>query len=149
MPTRFFDGAGETSLFNIVRHVPLLSARGVPCCRAHGYRFDAQIVKVEAFVMLSIRAAALVFVPACAFFTTALALPARAGDEYGDRSCKSLWIERNSMFAQGGYCFQSARAISTFGNENCQYDSESDVPLSDNQRNRLRKVKAAERANGC
>ena len=93
--------------------------------------------------------AAIVFVPACALLVAALALPARAGDDYEDRSCNSLWIERNSMFKQGGYCFQSARAIKTFGNENCQYDSESDVPLSDNQRDRLRDIRTAEKAKGC
>lgn len=95
------------------------------------------------------RAAAIVVVPICAIIWAVLTPPARAGDDYEDRTCNSLWIERNSMFKQGGYCFQSARAIKTFGNENCQYDSESDVPLSDNQRDRLRDVKEAEKAKGC
>lgn len=99
--------------------------------------------------MLSPRAAATVVVPALAFVLVLIAQPARAGDEYGDRTCESLWIERNSMFKGAGYCFQSARAIKMFGNENCEYDSESDVPLSDNQRDRLHDIKAAEADKGC
>ncbi|MEQ1577679.1 MAG: YARHG domain-containing protein [Hyphomicrobium sp.] len=99
--------------------------------------------------MLSARATAILAVPVLTILMAVLTRPARAGDEYETRTCDSLWIERNAMFKGAGYCFQSPRAIKTFGNENCQYDSESDVPLSDNQRDRLRDVRTAERAKGC
>ena len=33
----------------------------------------------------------------------------------GGLSCGQLWYERNSLFAQYGYCFQTQQAIATFG----------------------------------
>jgi hypothetical protein len=32
-----------------------------------------------------------------------------------DRSCRGLWLERNRVYAQAGYCFQSPDAIAVFG----------------------------------
>ena len=75
--------------------------------------------------------------------------PANAGDDFADWSCDALWEERNTIFKDAGYCFQSPRAIKKFGNADCEYDSESDVPLSDNQREEINNIKAAEKANGC
>jgi hypothetical protein len=37
------------------------------------------------------------------------------GQSFADMSCYRLWYLRNSIFAQKGYCFTSAEAISTFG----------------------------------
>jgi hypothetical protein len=33
-------------------------------------------------------------------------------------SCGQLWHQRNAIYARAGYCFQTARARATFG-ENC------------------------------
>jgi hypothetical protein len=34
---------------------------------------------------------------------------------YGAMSCSQLWYARNSIYAQNGYCFKTARARSVFG----------------------------------
>lgn len=31
------------------------------------------------------------------------------------QSCESLWYQRNAIYAANGYCFNTARAINTFG----------------------------------
>ncbi|HET6377660.1 MAG TPA: YARHG domain-containing protein [Methylocella sp.] len=64
-------------------------------------------------------------------------------------SCSELWHQRNSIFKAAGYCFHTPRAIRAFGNAGCAYDSESDVPLSDRDRQYIRAIRAAERTKGC
>ena len=44
--------------------------------------------------------------------------------------CYDLWVQRNSIYKEYGYCFKTPRAISYFGNAGCQYDNEGDIPLS-------------------
>ena len=68
---------------------------------------------------------------------------------YMSYSCGELWVERNSIYKAGGYCFNTQRAISYFGNAGCQYDNVRDVPLSANDRSRINAIVAAERAKGC
>ena len=63
--------------------------------------------------------------------------------------CQSLWVERNSIYKEAGYCFKTARAINYFGNRGCSYDVEAALPLSPGQRARIGRVLADERANGC
>ncbi|HJZ43712.1 MAG TPA: YARHG domain-containing protein [Hyphomicrobiaceae bacterium] len=41
-------------------------------------------------------------------------MPARAQD-YAAMSCGQLWYERNSIYAEYGYCFQTEQAIRAFG----------------------------------
>jgi len=64
-------------------------------------------------------------------------------------SCSELWYERNNIFKDAGYCFKTPRAIRTFGNAGCAYDSESDVPLSDRDRQRVNAIQRIEREKGC
>ena len=79
-----------------------------------------------------------------------LSVPARAGNEGGGVSgCEDLWVERNQIYKDNGYCFKTRRAINYFGNAGCQYDHEADVPLSDRQRKALTDIKRAERLRGC
>src|SRR5260370_41728998 len=40
--------------------------------------------------------------------------PAAAQDA-SQMGCDGLWYARNSIYARNGYCFQTERAISTFG----------------------------------
>jgi YARHG domain len=54
---------------------------------------------------------------------TAATPAARAGsdgasgtDYYAQLSCAQLWYERNAILARHGYCFQTQRALATFGN---------------------------------
>ncbi len=64
-------------------------------------------------------------------------------------SCNELWYARNSIFKDAGYCFHTQRGIRAFGNAGCQYDSESEVPLSDRDRGRINNIKRMERLQGC
>ncbi|MEA2856697.1 MAG: hypothetical protein QOH98_1018 [Methylobacteriaceae bacterium] len=41
-------------------------------------------------------------------------VPAQAQD-YSSQSCDQLWYARNSIYANAGYCFKTARAIGVFG----------------------------------
>jgi hypothetical protein len=64
-------------------------------------------------------------------------------------SCKELWYKRNSYYKEAGYCFKTTAAINAFGNAGCQYDNESDLPLSAAVRARIDQIIRAERASGC
>ena len=63
--------------------------------------------------------------------------------------CEEAWYQRNLIYKQAGYCFKTSRAIRAFGNAGCSYDSQSDVPLSANQRAAVAQFVAYERANAC
>ena len=65
------------------------------------------------------------------------------------QDCQALWVERNSYYKQAGYCFQTARAISYFGNGGCLYTSQNAVPLSANVRARIDQIVRLERAYRC
>lgn len=71
------------------------------------------------------------------------AIPANA------QSCQELWVQRNSIYKNAGYCFKTSRAIRYFGNAGCSYDSEGAVPLSGRQRARIARIRALEREYGC
>ncbi len=73
----------------------------------------------------------------------ASALPAYA------QSCGDLWYERNAIYKDAGYCFNTQRGIRAFGNAGCQYDNVNDVPLSANSRARVAEIVRMERAYGC
>jgi YARHG domain len=64
-------------------------------------------------------------------------------------SCEQLWYARNKVFADAGYCFKSRRAIAIFGNAGCLYDNEWNVPLSENWRDVLSRIRLTERYQGC
>jgi hypothetical protein len=63
--------------------------------------------------------------------------------------CQNLWVERNSIYKEAGYCFKTARAIRYFGNAGCSYDNERALPLSRSTHARVAQIIAEERANGC
>ena len=65
------------------------------------------------------------------------------------QSCGELWHQRNSIYKAAGYCFRTPRAIQTFGNAGCSYDSEYDVPLSARQRAIVASIREQERDLGC
>jgi hypothetical protein len=74
---------------------------------------------------------------------TAAPTPARA------ETCESLWIARNEIYKARGYCFRTARAIRSFGNAGCQYDTVEDVPLSAHERDVIADILREERRRGC
>jgi hypothetical protein len=63
--------------------------------------------------------------------------------------CDELWIARNEIYKANGYCFRTRRAIATFGNAGCSYDSVEDVPLSARERRVIADIVRRERALGC
>lgn len=65
------------------------------------------------------------------------------------KSCEDLWILRNSIWNDAGYCFKTPRGIKAFGNDACQYTDQSAVPLNDYQRENAETVLAVETTNGC
>ncbi|QCI64958.1 YARHG domain-containing protein [Phreatobacter stygius] len=69
--------------------------------------------------------------------------------DYRGWSCRDLWVERNQIYKDAGYCFRTPRAISYFGNGGCSYDRQADVPLSQTQRRIIADVTRAERYMGC
>lgn len=80
----------------------------------------------------------------------AAAVPATAGDIQGDAySCSELWVMRNQIYKDNGYCFKTARAINYFGNGGCEYHSEGAVPLSKSERRIVRDIKRSEARQGC
>ncbi len=67
----------------------------------------------------------------------------------GSNSCGDLWYRRNAIYFRNGYCFKTARAIRTFGNENCRYYVEGDVPMSRAERQEVLSIREMEREMGC
>lgn len=81
---------------------------------------------------------------------TAAGLPAQAGDIQGDAyDCGELWTMKYQIYKDRGYCFKTAKAIAKFGNAGCQYDSQSDVPLSDTERTVIKDIKLSQARLGC
>jgi hypothetical protein len=71
-----------------------------------------------------------------------------AANAQGD-ICHQLWVERNQIYADKGYCFKTERAIRYFGNRGCRYEVQDDVPLSRRERARVADIQAEEREMGC
>jgi caspase domain-containing protein/YARHG domain-containing protein len=61
--------------------------------------------------------------------------------------CDRLWVARNEIFAREGYCFQTARGISYFGNDNCR--SSSQDMLSPLEQHNVALIKSWEAQKTC
>jgi hypothetical protein len=61
-------------------------------------------------------------------------------------TCQGLWVERNAIFKAFGYCFQSDRARSYFGNDGCFTDKPRLTPAA---QARVDEIRALEKALGC
>jgi hypothetical protein len=64
-------------------------------------------------------------------------------------SCGDLWYQRNAIFARNGFCFKTDRAMRVFGNANCTYYVEADVPMSQDERQQVGIIRDIERQKGC
>ena len=71
------------------------------------------------------------------------ALPGLAAAQGG--SCDQLWRERNSIYAEYGYCFQTERAVSVFG-RGC-FPPYGQLPRS--ARFQVEQIQQVEREQGC
>jgi hypothetical protein len=65
------------------------------------------------------------------------------------KSCEDLWILRNSIWKDAGYCFKTPRAIEAFGTQGCQFTDQQAVPLNDYQRRNAETLLSAETEKGC
>ena len=65
------------------------------------------------------------------------------------QSCEGLWVERNSIYKEYGYCFKTQRAIAYFGNAGCMYEYEGAIPFPPGVRGRINQIVRMERAMGC
>ncbi len=74
---------------------------------------------------------------------------AASNDDYWSYSCGDLWHARNSIYHRGRYCFKTERAIAVFGNADCIFERESDVPLSRRVRQEAAEIRHVEAAKGC
>jgi hypothetical protein len=64
-------------------------------------------------------------------------------------SCGQLWIERNSIYKQAGFCFKTRQAIEYFGNGGCRYQNDADIPFSAADRARITQITRLERQSHC
>ena len=64
-------------------------------------------------------------------------------------TCDFLYVMRNTIYAQHGYCFKTARGIQEIGNSGCRIYDMAAVPLSQIERNNVATIQRAERAKRC
>ena len=60
-------------------------------------------------------------------------------------NCGFLYMMRNRIYQQHGYCFSTARAISALGNAGCSIKNQAAVPLSNIERANIATIQRAER----
>lgn len=66
-----------------------------------------------------------------------------------DFSCENLWLVRNTIFHQRGYCFQTHRGKAAFDNSQCRTSSISALHLSAIERQNVATIQEAERRKSC
>jgi hypothetical protein len=71
--------------------------------------------------------------------------PASAQD-ICSQSCHALWVARNQIYKNNGYCFKTRRAIRYFGNGGCWTRNPK---LSAYERRLVNTYRQCERINGC
>jgi hypothetical protein len=64
-------------------------------------------------------------------------------------SCDNLWLVRNTIFHQRGYCFQSGRGQKEFSNSRCAVRTVTDLKLSDVEKGNVATLERIERGKGC
>lgn len=69
-----------------------------------------------------------------------------AAASLAEMSCEQLWVARNRIFHEAGYCFQTERARSFFGNEGC---TTTNPTLSSADEARVEEIRRMERSRGC
>lgn len=64
-------------------------------------------------------------------------------------SCDSLWMVRNSIYDERGFCFKTARALETFSNDDCYVTNASRLRFNAFERTNIDRIAAVERKKGC
>jgi hypothetical protein len=73
----------------------------------------------------------------------------RASDLINGPNCDFLYMMRNGIFKERGYCFSTPRAIQSFGNAGCRFDSLNEVPLNGFERANVATIQSVEEAMHC
>jgi hypothetical protein len=73
----------------------------------------------------------------------------RASDLMDGPNCDFLFMMRNSIYKERGYCFTTPRAIQTFGNAGCRFDNINEVPLNRVERANVATIQSVEEAMHC
>jgi len=73
----------------------------------------------------------------------------RAADLRDGPNCEFLWVMRNSIYSQHGYCFHTQRGIQTFGNARCKFTDVNRVPLNDFERANASTISSVETSMHC
>jgi hypothetical protein len=69
--------------------------------------------------------------------------------EVDGRRCEDLYILRNAIYKDAGYCFRSERARRSFTNEGCVFEDVAAVPLNAYQKHNVGVIRLAEARRGC
>lgn len=64
-------------------------------------------------------------------------------------SCQNLWLVRNQIYNERGYCFKTSAAIAQFDNSDCTIEDQADVPLNKYERKNISRIRSVETAKGC
>ena len=64
-------------------------------------------------------------------------------------NCEFLYTMRNGVDRSHGYCFKTAKAIATFGNEGCSIDNANNLGLNSIERGNAALIARAETIKGC
>jgi hypothetical protein len=67
----------------------------------------------------------------------------------GELSCDQLWLRRNSIFKEAGYCFKTPRSINALGNAGCRYNNEYEIRLTPQQKALVEEIQGVEQNKGC
>jgi hypothetical protein len=73
----------------------------------------------------------------------------RAADLRDGPNCEFLWVMRNSIYSQHGYCFHAQRAIQAFGNAGCKFADMDQVPLNKFERANASTIQSVETTMHC
>jgi len=64
-------------------------------------------------------------------------------------SCENLWLIRNTIYYQHGYCFQTDRGRRTFSNSRCTTNSIGDLQLNSVEVANIAVLESVERRKHC
>lgn len=64
-------------------------------------------------------------------------------------SCDALWVVRNSIYDERGFCFKTSRALETFSNDDCDVSDASRLKFNSFERTNIDRIVLVERGKGC
>jgi hypothetical protein len=73
----------------------------------------------------------------------------RLNDLLNGPNCEFLYVMRNRIYAEHGYCFRTPRAISTLGNDNCHVADVGQLGLNRLEQANAATILHAEHIKGC